>query len=176
MPYLRLARVSSFNFPLKLTTSMLARGAFMLYAREKWKMLPPTGSSHRKICVRRSTTLSGRRCTMMIHHFIHFFLRTSCETFVSVLFYHYNTSVKTEIPCPPNNSMKLSLVCLSLAIYNVASFTPSARHLNSFALNLSDNDGLWQGDIVSNAGGTIRGCSVTQVGDSITDWTLTIDG
>eukprot|EP00980_Cylindrotheca_fusiformis_P016755 scaffold5048_cov121-Cylindrotheca_fusiformis.AAC.6 len=34
----------------------------------------------------------------------------------------------------------------------------------------------WQGDVVSNEGGVIRGCSIQQVGDSVTDWIITIDG
>lgn len=35
----------------------------------------------------------------------------------------------------------------------------------------------WQGDVVPNAGGTIRGCNITPVGeDPITDWEITIDG
>jgi hypothetical protein len=32
----------------------------------------------------------------------------------------------------------------------------------------------WKGDVVP--GGTIRGCSLTQVGDSLTDWIIKIDG
>jgi hypothetical protein len=76
--------------------------------------------------------------------------------------------------------MKFHLVCFSLGICQVASFilpnkssTTQLPSRQNLALLLADE---WQGDVVSNAGGTVQGCSVQQVGDSITDWIITIDG
>jgi hypothetical protein len=79
--------------------------------------------------------------------------------------------------------MKIHLVCFSLAIRQVASFIlpsntyyycASKRNIIS-APRFAEAD-PWRGDVVSNAGGTIQGCSVERVGDSVTDWIVTIDG
>jgi len=72
--------------------------------------------------------------------------------------------------------MKLSILCLSLAISQVVSFVPlTVQSKNNIVLSatLPGDDG-WQGEVVS--GGAIRGCSVQQVGESVTDWIITIDG
>ena len=67
--------------------------------------------------------------------------------------------------------------------HEVASFslgglpTTNARvHQNALYSSVDDMRGSdeWQGAVVP--GGTIRGCSVTPVGDSITDWVIQIDG
>ncbi len=64
--------------------------------------------------------------------------------------------------------------------HKVASFSPSGlpRRVSQNALFSSVDDmrgsDEWQGAVVPD--GTIRGCSVTQVGDSITEWKIQIDG
>lgn len=66
----------------------------------------------------------------------------------------------------------------------IASFSTS-NSVTTFSTRFQQNalystvDGIkgsddWQGDIVS--GGTIKGCSVTQAGDSVTEWIIRIDG
>ena len=43
--------------------------------------------------------------------------------------------------------------------------------------NLCSTNDSWQGEVVATEDGRIRGCSVTQVSpDSVTDWSITIDG
>ena len=76
--------------------------------------------------------------------------------------------------------MKIALISFSLVIYQVAAFVlpgssclPTARR-GDVALSVGDE--AWNGEVVSNSGGSIRGCSIQQVGDSITDWIITIDG
>lgn len=76
--------------------------------------------------------------------------------------------------------MKTVFICFGILTCQAASFilpagnTGSASRTNTVA-TFADAD-PWQGDVVSNAGGTIRGCTVQQVGDSVTDWIITIDG
>ena len=72
--------------------------------------------------------------------------------------------------------MRLQIAALALVLTQVASFSfvAPSRDLLTRSLGMSSDD--WQGEIVPNAGGAIRGCSVQQVGDSLTQWTLTIDG
>ena len=71
--------------------------------------------------------------------------------------------------------MKLLLVCLSLAISPIASFVVPNTRVNKIAVaaTLPGDEG-WQGEVVS--GGTIRGCSIQQAGESITEWIIKIDG
>lgn len=80
-------------------------------------------------------------------------------------------------------NMKLSLVTLLLCVYHVASFSPltvsshglKSSGARSWAIAASGDD--WLGDVVSNAGGMVRGCSVRPVGEEpVTKWELTIDG
>ena len=41
----------------------------------------------------------------------------------------------------------------------------------------NDSDGAWNGEVVSNdPKGRIQGCQLTRVGESLTDWEVTIDG
>lgn len=80
--------------------------------------------------------------------------------------------------------VKVSTVLFHVAFlcvgYHVASFSPSGlpRRVSQNALFSSVDDmrgsDEWQGAVVPD--GTIRGCSVTQVGDSITEWKIQIDG
>eukprot|EP00547_Thalassionema_nitzschioides_P014244 CAMPEP_0194231794 /NCGR_PEP_ID=MMETSP0158-20130606/398_1 /TAXON_ID=33649 /ORGANISM="Thalassionema nitzschioides, Strain L26-B" /LENGTH=234 /DNA_ID=CAMNT_0038964463 /DNA_START=76 /DNA_END=777 /DNA_ORIENTATION=+ len=75
--------------------------------------------------------------------------------------------------------MKLHLLYFTLAICQVSSFVvlPTSIHqysvVGSSALTAADQ---WQGEVVSNEGGTIQGCSIQQVEESNTDWIITIDG
>lgn len=78
--------------------------------------------------------------------------------------------------------MKIHLVCFGLAICQVASFILSSNtyHCTSkrniiSAPRFAEAD-PWRGDVASNSRGTIQGCSAEQVGDSATDWIITIDG
>lgn len=89
--------------------------------------------------------------------------------------------------------MKLPLISLLVCASQVASFAPSvfsapsagvsnedvssSRSRHARFAGSSDADGAWQGDVVSNLGGMIRGCSVEAVGEEpITQWKLNIDG
>ena len=77
--------------------------------------------------------------------------------------------------------MKFQLVFSSLIICRVASFVFPNLGIrvvnNDYSLRSSSSlTDEWQGDVVSNQGGKISGCSVQQVGDSVTDWIITIDG
>ena len=79
--------------------------------------------------------------------------------------------------------MKFHLICFSLTIYRVASLvipslgsSSSSRTLSTGSFSLAAGDDEWLGDVVSNQGGKIAGCSIQQVGESITDWIITIDG
>ena len=73
--------------------------------------------------------------------------------------------------------MKASLLYFTLAIAQVTSFVLPNNVRTNIVVSASaplPGDDDWQGEVVS--GGTIRGCSVQQVGESITDWIVTIDG
>jgi hypothetical protein len=48
------------------------------------------------------------------------------------------------------------------------------RALLGTRINMSD--GAWNGQVVSNQGGTIKGCSIQQMDGSTTEWIFTIDG
>jgi len=63
----------------------------------------------------------------------------------------------------------------SIAAFSVGGFptASSSTWVRQKTLYSSLGDG-WQGDVVES--GKIRGCSVTQAGDSVTEWVTTIDG
>jgi len=65
---------------------------------------------------------------------------------------------------------------LGLAI----AFSPHPHSPNCIANDrvvLRAQDGEWKGDVVSNTeDGRIRGCTIHNVGDSIVDWIIQIDG
>lgn len=72
--------------------------------------------------------------------------------------------------------MRFHLILITMAISPGASFISHYSRNTVLDTQLSMSDGDWQGEVVSNKGGKIGGCSVLQVGDSITDWEITIDG
>lgn len=58
----------------------------------------------------------------------------------------------------------------------VYSFVPSTGHYHqSLKVKLADR-GDWIGDVVSNNAGQIKGCKIQQVGDSLTEWIIQVDG
>jgi hypothetical protein len=79
------------------------------------------------------------------------------------------------------------LTCILLLAGQVSranGFVPVSKHptklswgaqVPSLTSSLSAADG-WKGDVASNTGGKIGGCTMVQVGDSLTDWIITIDG
>jgi hypothetical protein len=62
-------------------------------------------------------------------------------------------------------------VCL---LSHAAAFMPQAATPRSMAAPLADAS--WTGEVVSNNGGTIQGCQMTQLEGSTTEWTIQIDG
>jgi hypothetical protein len=74
-----------------------------------------------------------------------------------------------------------SAECFALRVSSSAALTAlrrlSASKLYSTISN-NDNQGAstWDGSVVSNAEGKIRGCSLQQVEGSVVEWILTIDG
>lgn len=63
-----------------------------------------------------------------------------------------------------------TIAAFSVGGFPTASSSTRVRH-NTLYSTLGDG---WQGDVVES--GKIRGCSVTQAGDSVTEWVTTIDG
>jgi hypothetical protein len=72
--------------------------------------------------------------------------------------------------------MRIQLIIMALAFCPAVSFIPHQRSRTFQARKLSLSNDDWQGDIVQNQGGKIRGCSIKQAGESLTDWIVTIDG
>ena len=79
----------------------------------------------------------------------------------------------------------VATLLVALVVGQVEAFAPIQRVpiINSFEASqyrensvVSLSNQAWDGEVVSNEGGTIRGCSLTPVGDSVTEWTVTIDG
>ena len=70
--------------------------------------------------------------------------------------------------------MRLQISLLALALCQAAAFAPSRSPNNIRKWALASDQ--WDGEVVANEGGAIRGCSIQQIGDSVTDWSITIDG
>mmetsp|Transcript_11844 Transcript_11844/g.19655 ORF Transcript_11844/g.19655 Transcript_11844/m.19655 type:complete len:233 (-) Transcript_11844:149-847(-) len=73
------------------------------------------------------------------------------------------------------------IAALLLVLSQVAAFVPQTRSFAGFQnvqpLQQSfDGDAGWTGEVVSNEGGSIKGCTMTQVDGSTTEWTIFIDG
>lgn len=75
---------------------------------------------------------------------------------------------------------RLLLLVVVVALGYAAAFVVS-RHEN-FRLfanreGRAAQDGAWNGEVVSNTkDGKIQGCTIKNVGDSVTDWIVQIDG
>jgi hypothetical protein len=67
-------------------------------------------------------------------------------------------------------------IVLFLTVTSVNSFAPLARHHRQVVrIELADR-GDWIGDVVSNNAGQIKGCKIQQVGESLTEWIIQVDG
>lgn len=81
--------------------------------------------------------------------------------------------------------LPFTIAILASSLLNTNAFSPyscltrrttSPRLTTPSALSLTADDN-WNGDVAGNTeGGIIAGCSLERVGDSLTDYTLTIDG
>jgi len=75
----------------------------------------------------------------------------------------------------------LAFIFCLLFLNNVASFF-IPQHVghdkpSSFPrFRMSDDESAWSGEVASNNDGQIMGCLITQDDDSLTDWTIEIDG
>ena len=65
-------------------------------------------------------------------------------------------------------------VCVS-ALSSAVGFISNKISSRQYALSPLSSD-IWNGEVVSNEGGVIQGCSAEPVGDSSTEWIITIDG
>ena len=74
----------------------------------------------------------------------------------------------------------LPLLLLAAASTTTDAFAPSrpsAAAPTSLHSSPEGQGGEWDGRVASNdPGGAIRGCSIKQVGDSVTDWEISVDG
>jgi hypothetical protein len=81
---------------------------------------------------------------------------------------------------------KLSCILLLAGLSSQANgFVPVSNHPTKLSwgsqapslTSLFSSPGAWKGDVASNNGsGKIGGCTMEQVGDSLTEWIITIDG
>jgi hypothetical protein len=69
-----------------------------------------------------------------------------------------------------------SLITFLVLCREVCGFLPPAgqRH-QCLIVKIADRGG-WIGDVVSNNAGQIKGCKIQQVGDSLTEWIIQVDG
>lgn len=75
------------------------------------------------------------------------------------------------------NSRRLHLVLAATTAWNSAAFAPVAPTSWSRDCSLALSDDAWAGEVVSNdPTGRIRGCQLQNVGDSPSDWEISIDG
>jgi len=74
------------------------------------------------------------------------------------------------------DSMLCRAIILLLTVVVVNSFAPLARHhRHVVSVELADRTD-WIGDVVSNNAGKIKGCKIQQVGESLTEWIIQVDG
>jgi hypothetical protein len=90
---------------------------------------------------------------------------------------HFNKNYNMKV------AAALSFLLSSAAFSQCLSFSISPlshkekMNLPSSCTSLSNQAGDWNGEVVSNTdGGRIRGCEITQVEGSMTEWTISIDG
>ena len=69
-----------------------------------------------------------------------------------------------------------AIVLFLIVTTSVNSFAPhGGRHRQIVRIKLADR-GDWIGDVVSNNAGQIKGCKIQQVGESLTEWIIQVDG
>ena len=71
--------------------------------------------------------------------------------------------------------MRFMKATIFLTALHSASCLLGSSHPRRYALHLLSSQ-PWDGEVVSNPGGVIQGCSIEPVGDSGTEWTINIDG
>lgn len=80
---------------------------------------------------------------------------------------------------PSNMPTRLFLLVVVMAIGYTAAFVSYHQHFRLFANRSvkAAQDGAWNGEVVSNTkDGRIQGCTIQNVGDSVIDWIIQIDG
>jgi hypothetical protein len=74
---------------------------------------------------------------------------------------------------------RLLLLVVVVALGYAAAFVSHHQNVRLFAnrAGRAARDGAWNGEVVSNTeNGRIQGCTIQNVGDSVTDWIIQIDG
>ena len=74
---------------------------------------------------------------------------------------------------------RLLLLVAVVALGYAAAFVAYHQDFRLFANRAvrAAQDGAWSGEVVSNTeDGRIQGCTIQNVGDSVTDWIIQIDG
>jgi hypothetical protein len=76
----------------------------------------------------------------------------------------------------PSYSLVCRAIVLFLTVASGNSFAPLARHHGQVVSVELVGRSDWIGDVVSNSAGKIKGCKIQQVGESLTEWIIQVDG